>query len=180
SPSREILGKMLLWHHSGQNPEQTQINNSEACKCLRNNHGVVFVEDGLRLLNRVNDPAHHTSTTCKCIACSHDRRSQGCVNPAACVSAVERKLSRLLPKWDPRQPPQNLPDIPEAGMPPNAFKAPPQATSLRDGFRVFTHEPPSENPTQLTARPQRELTTHGEPLSIFVGSAVGRNNNIRG
>jgi hypothetical protein len=62
-------------------------------------------------------------------------------------------------------------------MPPNAIKAPPQATSLRDGFRIFTHEPPLDNPTQLTACPQRELTNHGEPLSIFVGSAVGRNNN---
>ncbi|KAJ7906722.1 hypothetical protein B0H13DRAFT_1549764, partial [Mycena leptocephala] len=104
SPSREIMGKMPLWHHSGQDPAQTQTNNSEACKCLRNNHGVIFVEDGLNILDRINDQTHRASATCKCVACSQDRRSRGCENPAACTSAVDRKLSRLLPKWDPRRP----------------------------------------------------------------------------
>ncbi|KAJ6449442.1 hypothetical protein C8R47DRAFT_999215, partial [Mycena vitilis] len=38
SPSREVQGKLPLWHHLGEDRTQVQINNSAACVCLRENH----------------------------------------------------------------------------------------------------------------------------------------------
>ncbi|KAJ7078704.1 hypothetical protein B0H15DRAFT_788762, partial [Mycena belliarum] len=42
-PSPEIQGQLPLWHHFGEDPNKTQINNSPACQCLRSNHRVLNV-----------------------------------------------------------------------------------------------------------------------------------------
>ncbi|KAJ7097402.1 hypothetical protein C8R44DRAFT_590595, partial [Mycena epipterygia] len=100
-PSHALLEKLPLWHHFGEDASKVQINNSDACVCLRENHGVLYIRDGLVVLNRLTDNDHRRSPTCRCVACSDDRQIRGCANPHACTSAVENKLSRILPKWDP-------------------------------------------------------------------------------
>ncbi|KAJ7483378.1 hypothetical protein FB451DRAFT_954140, partial [Mycena latifolia] len=100
-PSLEIQGQIPIWHHFGEDPDKTQLNNSKACRCLRENHGVQLVRDSLKILERLRDAAHRRSPTCRCLACDEDRRVRGCDNPNACVQAVERRLSSILPKWDP-------------------------------------------------------------------------------
>ncbi|KAJ7616836.1 hypothetical protein DFH06DRAFT_906931, partial [Mycena polygramma] len=101
NPSREIQGKIPLWHHFGEDPAKIQINNSRACICLRENHGVLYTEQGVSVLSRLRDETHKQSATCSCARCKEDKRSRGCSNPSACIKAAEGKLSRLLPKWNP-------------------------------------------------------------------------------
>ncbi|KAJ7142255.1 hypothetical protein C8R44DRAFT_590425, partial [Mycena epipterygia] len=101
NPQRSLLEKLPLWHHFGEDLNKTQTNNSEACTCLRENHGVLYIAEGLAVLNRLSDNSHRRSPTCCCSACHDDRQIYGCRNPHACTSAVENKLSRLLSKWDP-------------------------------------------------------------------------------
>ncbi|KAJ7238109.1 hypothetical protein B0H12DRAFT_980126, partial [Mycena haematopus] len=100
-PSAEILAKLPLFHNCGEDPEKTQINNSPACKCIRDRHGVLSIGQGLPLIERLLDEAHIPSKTCPCPACSEDRTSRGCKNPHLCAKAVERRFSSYLAKWDP-------------------------------------------------------------------------------
>ncbi|KAJ7117029.1 hypothetical protein C8R44DRAFT_591452, partial [Mycena epipterygia] len=103
NPSRQIQGMIPLWHHFGEDPQKSQTNNSAACRCLRRNHNILYVHEATTVLQRTEDNTHRPSPTCDCSACSNDRRTRGCRNPHAYILALERKLSRLLPKWDPRR-----------------------------------------------------------------------------
>ncbi|KAJ7645320.1 hypothetical protein B0H17DRAFT_847069, partial [Mycena rosella] len=104
NPSREILGQIPIWHHFGADPDKKQYNNTKACKCLRDNHGVHTTGEGMAILERLSDPAHKRSPVCRCLACDEDRRVRSCNNPIACIQALERRLADLLPKWNPRRP----------------------------------------------------------------------------
>ncbi|KAJ7157686.1 hypothetical protein C8R43DRAFT_883162 [Mycena crocata] len=106
NPSQEIRGEIPLWHHLAEDPEKRQTNNSPACKCLRENHGVLYVHEGMAMLQRLRDVTHRRTPKCKCSACQDDRRSRGCRNPHACIMAIERKLANLLPKWAPSSVPE--------------------------------------------------------------------------
>ncbi|KAJ7697033.1 hypothetical protein B0H17DRAFT_928743 [Mycena rosella] len=98
NPSPQILGQLPLWHHFGQDPNKMQRNNSASCKCLQANHDVWLVHEGLVMLRRLRDEEQKPTPTCKCLACSEDRHVRSCNNPHVCTSAVERRLSSLLPK----------------------------------------------------------------------------------
>ncbi|KAJ7018168.1 hypothetical protein C8F04DRAFT_977668, partial [Mycena alexandri] len=102
NPSQEIQGALPLWHHTGEDPGKVQYHNTAAANCLRLNHGVLLVRQGMEVLQRLEDKSHKQSNRCRCLACNSDRRSHGCEHPHSCTEQVERTLSRLLPKWDPR------------------------------------------------------------------------------
>ncbi|KAJ7665680.1 hypothetical protein B0H17DRAFT_835794, partial [Mycena rosella] len=115
--------------------------------CLRANHGVQTIEQGLPLLQWFRNPAHKPRANCKCIPCEEDRRHRGCNNPHSCVKAVKMRLSQLQPKWDPRNMPlgsareeNDPPQGPEAAT---RFQPPKQITKLSEGLRIFTAREPT-------------------------------------
>ncbi|KAJ7204923.1 hypothetical protein B0H12DRAFT_999942, partial [Mycena haematopus] len=102
NPSTELKLQLPLFHHCGEDPEKTQINNSLACKCLRDKHAVSSVGQGIPLTTRLQDESHIPSKSCPCLACADDRASRGCKNPHLCAIAVEKRFRSYLNKWDPR------------------------------------------------------------------------------
>ncbi|KAJ7061949.1 hypothetical protein C8F01DRAFT_986790, partial [Mycena amicta] len=142
-PPAEISEALPLWHHFGKRLDRNQINNGETQRCLRQYHGVQTVQDGLRMLERLDSEDHSPHRSCQCTDCNHDRHTHKCSNPHACAKAVETCISQILPKWDPRKArePDNEPD---GDVDENEgvvkFKPPRQITQLRDGFRVLTKD----------------------------------------
>ncbi|KAJ7222445.1 hypothetical protein GGX14DRAFT_352641, partial [Mycena pura] len=100
-PTPEILKKLPLWHHVGKRDEVRDRNNYPACKCLRDNHNVIFVGDGMAVAERLRDVEHIPSAKCMCLLCCYDRRVRGCGNPHACVKVAAASLDILKSKWDP-------------------------------------------------------------------------------
>ncbi|KAJ7229949.1 hypothetical protein GGX14DRAFT_336259, partial [Mycena pura] len=100
-PTYHLLRELPFWHHLGKRTDARDGNNYLACKCLRDNHGVLYTKEGLAVMNRLEDEAHSPSATCECLPCSDDRRNKGCANPHACAKAVVMGLDRLSTKWDP-------------------------------------------------------------------------------
>ncbi|KAJ7601415.1 hypothetical protein B0H17DRAFT_969783, partial [Mycena rosella] len=175
NPSRGIQGQLPLWHHFGENEDKTQVNNSKACKCLRANHGVKTVQDGLEIMKRLTNAEHKRSPACRCLACSEDRRVRNCENPQACIKAVENRLSSLVPKWDPRQPQRQSPE-PSNNASSEAFVAPPPITSLTEGFRVLTRTLNQEPRDPQPPQPRDIPLDQDAPIKLFVGSATRRSN----
>ncbi|KAJ7064247.1 hypothetical protein C8F01DRAFT_984498, partial [Mycena amicta] len=142
-PSRELQCKLPLWHHFAKKDGVRQLNNLPTSRCLRKVHKVTTVGDGMRVLERMTDEEHEPDAECWCQKCT-DNRNAGCDNPHACTTAVERRLSQIQAKWDPR----TLPKLPEISddedpLPDDEekkllFKPPPSAPSLSEGFRVLT------------------------------------------
>ncbi|KAJ7872993.1 hypothetical protein B0H13DRAFT_1633639 [Mycena leptocephala] len=128
----------------------------------------------LTVIERVQDHLHIPSQDCKCQACHDDRGLLGCKNPHACATAVERKLSRLLPKWDPRRSQRAVLDTADVSVS-SKFKPPSEITTLTDGFRVFTlgSQSGASPPTRRRARDIPEL--RATKLNIFLGSMTKRN-----
>ncbi|KAJ7769381.1 hypothetical protein B0H16DRAFT_1239275, partial [Mycena metata] len=161
-----------LWYHTGEDPGKTQYHNTAACICLRENHGVIHVHEGMEVLSRLQDSTHKKSKHCRCVACNGDRRSRGCENPHACTTAVEKTLSRLLPKWDPRGGAKEATPEPPT-TPGNSFRHPPQITSLADGFRVLTRTPQYVDHV-VQPRPQQRNPPSQFQKIVFVGSMTSR------
>ncbi|KAJ7115513.1 hypothetical protein C8R43DRAFT_835646, partial [Mycena crocata] len=166
-----------LWHHFGEDPNKLQQNNTPACKCLRENHGVIFIADGLAILNRTRDLTHKRSPACKCGECRNDRRQKGCNNPHACVLAVEHKLNQLLPKWDPRE--VLDPDEIASNKDPGTFCAPPPITAIADGFRVFTNTPAKPVDATPLERAREMASSQDTALTLYSGSATKRSGGGR-
>ncbi|KAJ7126526.1 hypothetical protein C8R43DRAFT_897802 [Mycena crocata] len=77
NPSSEIQEQIPLWHHFGEDPEKRQTNNSMACRCLRENHGILYVHEGMDMIRRLQSNTHRKTPNCRCPACVEDRRSLG-------------------------------------------------------------------------------------------------------
>ncbi|KAJ7149859.1 hypothetical protein C8R43DRAFT_887664 [Mycena crocata] len=139
NPSRELRGLLPLWHHFGEDTSKRQLNNKPQSKCLRENHKVETISEGLTVMDRLTDPDHHENKSCSCEACCDDRRERGCKNPHGCAVAVRTRLDELLPKWDPRTVEQvQLQPENEDTEESITFAPPESIRTLTDGFRVFT------------------------------------------
>ncbi|KAJ7662374.1 hypothetical protein B0H17DRAFT_1211984 [Mycena rosella] len=168
-PTKELRDLLPLWHHLGEDPSRTQLNNSPQAKCLRINHNVVTVGDGLAIMNRIGSPDHRAHPGCTCVACSDDRIERRCKNPNACAVAVGTCLLQILPKWRP-----SAPDPPVA--PPNptvegtsVFRPPPEISNLTDGFRIFTKARGDDPPPPLGAPP---VSANESPVRAVIGGHI--------
>ncbi|KAJ7716463.1 hypothetical protein B0H16DRAFT_1339042, partial [Mycena metata] len=143
------------------------------CICLCKKHNVHLVGDAMKMPDRLQSRAHIRARDCVCEDCCDDRLVKRCLNPSVCITALERKLSALLPRWDPRrQSPE--PPVPAVEQP-GTFRPPPPITSLTEGLRVLTKKLHLK-PLQLHAPPVRELAPpQSGTRTIFVGSATVRN-----
>ncbi|KAJ7663723.1 hypothetical protein DFH06DRAFT_986691 [Mycena polygramma] len=134
----------------------------------------------MTVLARIRDETHKQTPTCRCIRCSEDRRARGCSNPSACTKAVESKLTRLLPKWDPSRP-RVVNAQEDQGDSPDIFRPPPHITSLTDGFRVFTKKPrkrkrgPAQSPPQSQPAPAEGPTAAERPPIAVRPAPVAHN-----
>ncbi|KAJ7736456.1 hypothetical protein B0H16DRAFT_1326508 [Mycena metata] len=126
----------------------------------------------MAVLERLQDRNHERTKECVCEACIDDKISKRCENPNACIKALERKLSGLLPKWDPRRYSARAEDTEHDT--PGTFKPPPAITSLEDGFRILTRRRRNHPQTQLEAT-IRDPSALGTSQTIFIGSATQRN-----
>ncbi|KAJ7708158.1 hypothetical protein B0H17DRAFT_848703, partial [Mycena rosella] len=158
-----------LWHHLGEDPSRTQLNNTPQAKCLRTNHNVVTVGDGLAVMKRIGSPNHRAHLECICVACSDDRTERRCKNPNACAAAVRTRLLQILPKWRP-----SAPDPPVA--PPNpavegttVFRPPPEISNLTDGFRIFTKDRGDDPPPPPGALP---VSADESPVCAVIGGHI--------
>ncbi|KAJ7138996.1 hypothetical protein C8R44DRAFT_529333, partial [Mycena epipterygia] len=140
SPSHEIRKLLPLWHHKGEDPAKNQLNNKPQSKCLRTNHGVMTVGQGIQVMNRRSCPDHRPDATCVCTPCFEDRYEGKCNNPHRCVVAVSERLDQLLPRWDPRSPDGEAPEVTATEGPAHhvPFKNSPSIQTLAEGFRIFT------------------------------------------
>ncbi|KAJ7233650.1 hypothetical protein C8J57DRAFT_1077140, partial [Mycena rebaudengoi] len=102
NPQAEILKEMPMWYHPGEDPLRRQMNNDEKAICMRGNHAVLKVRDGMVLAQRLRNPLHGPRATCECDECDDDRTFGGCDNPHACAVAAAARLRQILPKWIPR------------------------------------------------------------------------------
>ncbi|KAJ6524025.1 hypothetical protein B0H19DRAFT_972426, partial [Mycena capillaripes] len=167
NPSKDIREMLPLWHHFGEDPNKRQLNNKPQCKCLRKNHRVYTVGEGLVVMARLDDPAHDTDRNCVCEACYDDRVKNKCKNPHSCATTVRMRLDQLLPEWDPRTPEVDHPsDSDEDESDSYTFKPPKGITSLTDGFRVFTNEP-REPELEEAAPPTRIELQEGEDQLVI-------------
>ncbi|KAJ7757382.1 hypothetical protein DFH07DRAFT_691617, partial [Mycena maculata] len=99
--STKIQRGMPLWHHPGENTEKRQVNNGKVADCLRKNHTILTIGDGMDLAQRLEDPLHEDWALCECTACEEDRSVRGCDDPHQCAKAAASRLRRILPKWVP-------------------------------------------------------------------------------
>ncbi|KAJ7125858.1 hypothetical protein C8R46DRAFT_927518, partial [Mycena filopes] len=147
NPSKDVRELLPLWHHFGEDPNKRQLNNKPQCKCLRVNHRVTTVGDGMSVMARLNDPIHEAHKKCICAACSDDRIERKCKNPHSCATAVQTRLGQLLPKWDPRVSDLQEEENPDEGENTRVFIGPEEISKLTDGFRVFTNAPDPVDPS---------------------------------
>ncbi|KAJ7207791.1 hypothetical protein C8J57DRAFT_1099099, partial [Mycena rebaudengoi] len=68
-PTTEIKRKMPLWYHPEESRLKRQINNDEKANCLRRNHAVLTIGDGLDIIQHLEDPLHSRGASCECDAC---------------------------------------------------------------------------------------------------------------
>ncbi|KAJ7148891.1 hypothetical protein C8R46DRAFT_916607, partial [Mycena filopes] len=157
-----------LWHHFGEDPNKRQLNNKPQCKCLRTNHRVFTVGEGMSVMARLDDPIHEAHKKCVCAACSDDRiETAHTANPHSCATAVQTRLGQLLPKWDPR-----IQDFQEEGNPlevenTRIFTEPEKISKLTDGFRVFTNASGPGDPDTASVVP---VDTESEDMVVVAFS----------
>ena len=176
-PTPEVLEKLPLWHHIGKREGVRDRNNYPACKCLRDNHNVLYVGDAKAVAARLEDKQHLPSAKCMCLLCCYDRRVRGCENPHACVRAAASCLDILKGKWDPRRinlVANNNDTLLEDDLVP--FRPPLVAGTLTEGVRVLTNiqtplpvrTPPRRRRTPVEVRPQE--TT----VKVYIAGAAYR------
>ncbi|KAJ7212574.1 hypothetical protein GGX14DRAFT_311049, partial [Mycena pura] len=100
-PPAEILRKMPLWHHPGEDNEMRQENNGQKARCLRKNHAALEMGDGVDIATRLMDPMYSGRATCTCDGCTEDREERGCENPHACATKAASRLRQIHPRWVP-------------------------------------------------------------------------------
>ncbi|KAJ7622330.1 hypothetical protein FB45DRAFT_1091203, partial [Roridomyces roridus] len=181
NPSAELRGQLPLFHHFGEDESKTQWNNSSACVCLRVNHGVISIDDGLLEMGRLDDPDHVPQADCSCIACSEDREGRGCANPHACATAVVKRANLLHPKWNPLTGEHPLSPLDGLALATDeaVFVPPPQISSLSDGFRIFVDAAPPPSlpaPARSRRRNRDEVPAPLPPASahLYVSGATVR------
>ncbi|KAJ6539700.1 hypothetical protein B0H19DRAFT_370253 [Mycena capillaripes] len=169
-----------LWHHLGEDPDLTQLNNTSRCVCLRRKHGAHEIGDAMKIMARLDDQDHESSKDCMCIECFEDRAFKQCNNPHSCAVTARTRLDRILAHYDPRRAtndqgaPQNIEEHDEEDT--KIFRRPDRVRSLTDGFRVFTNnkkfapveqnQPPARHPMQAS------------PLTVCYAGATSRTNSV--
>ncbi|KAJ7770259.1 hypothetical protein DFH07DRAFT_735479 [Mycena maculata] len=137
NPCEQIQKEMPLWHHPGINRIKRQINNSEIAQCLRKNHAMLMVSEGMDLAQRLDEPSHEKHDSCDCEDCDRDHTLLGCNKPHACVKAVAARLGQILPKWIPvpgeGETPSGDDEPADAGGDSVNFKPPTNIKSLAQG-----------------------------------------------
>ncbi|CAK5272653.1 unnamed protein product, partial [Mycena citricolor] len=178
-PTQTLLQQMPLFHHTGEDPTQTQRNNTPRCRCLRRNHGVSDILSAMPVAERLRNKDHRESTKCDCPQCKSDRESLGCRNPDACARAVPSRLAQLGIRWIPKDT-GSLPQRATEGERDNRTKqlSLPPTASKTDGFRICVKSTP--HPSSLPPFRQRSasnqetmfIATHKDPKSPRLGIAV--------
>ncbi|KAJ6540431.1 hypothetical protein B0H19DRAFT_841085, partial [Mycena capillaripes] len=179
-PTRSVLEQLPLWHHLGEDPDLTQLNNTSRCVCLRRKHGAHEIGDAMKIMARLDDQDHESSKDCMCIECFEDRAFKQCNNPHSCAVTARTRLDRILAHYDPRRAtndqgaPQNIEEHDEEDT--KIFRRPDGVRSLTDGFRVFTNnkkfapveqnQPPARHPMQAS------------PLTVCYAGATSRTNSV--
>ncbi|CAK5281301.1 unnamed protein product [Mycena citricolor] len=144
-PTQTLLTEMPLFHHIGEDPTQSQRNNT-----ARSAH--------------LEDESHKGNPHCRCPQCLIDRNNRCCRNPDACARAVPSKLAGLRTRWVPREtvnPPGNTADREEGHGSRQLSLAP--TTSKTDSFRICVKETP--HPSSL-ALIQHQPTSTQETILI--------------
>ncbi|KAJ6560671.1 hypothetical protein B0H10DRAFT_1726631, partial [Mycena sp. CBHHK59/15] len=101
NPSSEMLRKLPLWHHPGEDKEKRQENNGKAARCLRRNHAALTIGEGMDMAQRLCNPLHAKRATCVCDECEVDRDTHGCENPHACATKAASCLGQIRLRWIP-------------------------------------------------------------------------------
>lgn len=105
--SRGIMRQMPMWYHLYANQGQMRRLagvNSNATKCLRDNHRARSVGSFEELATLLTNPDHDArgNARCECDRCVTMRIQDGCANPHKCAEQAGAFLFTLPPKWDPR------------------------------------------------------------------------------
>ncbi|KAJ7655882.1 hypothetical protein B0H17DRAFT_956259, partial [Mycena rosella] len=142
-------------------------------KCLRKNHGVRTIAEGMAVARRLGNDDHLPRATCPCLPCAEDRHVRNCGNPHSCATAVHTRLSQLLPKWDPRTDPTprpaRVPNLPEDMT---QFLPPEQILRLTDGLRVLSKGGEPE-PQQVLELQQRDDASQ-ETIKVYLDGRVAK------
>ncbi|KAJ7269103.1 hypothetical protein C8J57DRAFT_952995, partial [Mycena rebaudengoi] len=176
-PSTEIKKKMPLWYHPRKNRHKRQVNNSQEANCLRQNHAVFTVGDGLEMIRRRDDPLHYDRASCECDACDDDKEIRGCENPHACIAAAASRLGQILPGWIPSEQ-EAEPLLQEATNETREedrgyFEPPMEITMLAQGLRVMTLRP--DEPKERIDRPVRrraQVNPIIAAVEVYIAGAV--------
>ncbi|KAJ7152496.1 hypothetical protein C8R46DRAFT_913052 [Mycena filopes] len=139
-PSNELKKLLPLWHHHGENPELRQLNNKPQSKCLRKNHGVTTIGQGMAIMARLTTITHRADAKCICNACIDDRLEKKCKNPHKCAVAVKDRLTQILPKWNPLTPTLRNDEPASVTGQDEVFRTPPEISKLSEGFRIFSKD----------------------------------------
>ncbi|KAH9834578.1 uncharacterized protein C8Q71DRAFT_687641, partial [Rhodofomes roseus] len=102
----EQMKKALpIWYHLGATKLLRRLNNTTTSNCLRDVHGVTYVAELFKLIQRPcyikavetsNDFVPH----CDCNDCEKDME-QGCRHPLRCCKAASALLRQVNRKWNP-------------------------------------------------------------------------------
>jgi hypothetical protein len=97
-PTKMVLMELPLWHHLGEDPRETQLNNTARCRCLRNNHAAINIGHAVEISARLSSAGHLPDPECACYDCVEDRAFKGCRDPHGCANMAQTRLDRLLPE----------------------------------------------------------------------------------
>ncbi|KAJ6542116.1 hypothetical protein B0H10DRAFT_1671118, partial [Mycena sp. CBHHK59/15] len=103
NPTNEMLRKLPLWHHPGEDGDKRQENNGKVARCLRRNHAALTIGEGVDVAQRLHNPLHANRKTCACDECEVDREVHGCENPHGCATKAASRLKQIRPRWIPKQ-----------------------------------------------------------------------------
>ena len=177
--SKQLKVQLPAWFHLGAPP---RAYNKLKDECLKNRHRVGKVKN-LRALTKRLEPgtAHQQHQSCPCDDCKKDR-AKGCKNPHRCAFNARNLLTGLARKLNPATPRQadnltlthhrleknakaNIKRGDEVIFNPTVTTR----TSLKDCFRVFVTQPPSD---QSATRPKSEEEPPPPMVMYTDGSCV--------
>jgi len=172
NPSKEARENLPLWYHIHSDRSARKLYKTKTAKCLRKKHSTKLVRDALVTLEKVSD-LHEARNNCTCETCTTMRRELKCTHPHDCITLTAALISKISPKWDPRNAPN-----------PNA---PPQSNLTLEDDEILINKTPSPtdlkgaitifNPAQTTTDPiiREDATGTHESITVYTDGACINN-----
>lgn len=99
----ERLKKQIpIWYHPALKQGEKHDNNSQLSKHLRRKHGIISVNDTVKIAQLANHNARKEGGSCPCNTCSDLEIKAGCKLIEDCIRHAHKLIKRISDKWKPK------------------------------------------------------------------------------